>query len=155
MEEFGEGALPANRYCIARVHGFVLNDYPLFLKRHGKMAMSERDTELYIVLDTGAGYIDRQKLAMGMIIPFDLKDSDKGLRIFPLTCIRQGLAVFTDIKSKSRTCFVAISPRSTWGVLFTSQIRHLRANRQSDEEEDCSSDEDDSSCNEQLLNEFF
>ena len=120
VKEFGEGALPANRHCIARVHGFVLNDYPLFLKRHGKMAMSERDTELYIVLDMGAGYIDRQKLAMGMIIPFDLKDSDKGLRIFPLTCIRQGLAVFTDIKSKSRTCFVAISPRSTWGVLFTS-----------------------------------
>ena len=145
-EEFSTGALPANRYCIARVHGFVrydVNDYPTFRKRHDRMDMSKRDSNLYMVLDTSAGYIDKHKLAMDMIVPFELKDSDKGLRIFPLECIRQGLAVVTDFKSKTSSRFIAISPRCTWGLLFRSRIRHLWENRQSGE--DGSSDKDDSS----------
>ena len=124
---------------------YDVDNYHTFSKRHGRIQSSQLDDNLYVVVDTGAGYADRQALAMGMIVPFELMNSDKGLRIFPMTCIRSGLAVITNRKTKTSTHYLALCPRVNWGTLFTSRIRHWReCQNVTGEEEDSASSGDES-----------
>ena len=94
------------RMCFAKVHGFVRydnNDYTTFRKKHklegfqdieqtqntetqSSVSSLQRDSNLYIVLETGTKFEDTKSLGKDMIRRFKIRDSDKGLRIFPIEC---------------------------------------------------------------------
>ena len=126
-EEFvgGEVPEPNDRLCFAKVEGFIrydVHDYPTFGKRHGLVANDDKDSNLYVVCDAATSFITMEELALNLVQPFELEDSDRGLRIFPVECIKKGLAVTTDFKSRTSTHYLAAAPRKCWGALFSSRI---------------------------------
>ena len=137
-QEYTDGEVPDNRYCLAKVHGFAryeVKDYPTFWKRHGKIPDTSTDSNYYMIVDVSAKYIERRSIAMDVIHKFEVMNSDRGLRIFPLTCIKQGIAVIPNFKTKTSTHYLALCPREEWKTLFTSRIHYYRCQQSKQSEE--------------------
>ena len=72
---------------------------------------------------------------MDVIHKFEIMNSNRGLRIFPLTCIKQGIAVIPNFKTKTSTHYLALCPREEWKTLFTSRIHYYRCQQSKQSEE--------------------
>ena len=121
------------------------------------------------MLETGTKFEVISTLGMDMIRRFQIKDSDKGLRIFPIECIKRSIAVAKAYKSRDSTHYLALSPRENWSDLFTSHIHHYRQQTQhktgeeincgddcslTDGRDDCSQTYDDESVSSTCLKEL-
>ena len=119
---------PKSDKChLARIWGIVRYEtqtYPTYRRINSEREI--HDSSIYCILDMSKNIVGPDMFLRGLVLPFELCNTDAGLEILPASSIIFPACVVTSWKSKESTHYLALAPKRRWAKLFSQRIRTMR-----------------------------